>query len=118
MNWQFYDLLLFMALQIPNLEGRAGMAVIVDTEKTLDLKDLAKELKNNLPSYARPIFVRFVNTIDLTGTFKLRKVDYRNEAYDLSKVKDSIYFFDPLSQSYVAFTPLIYDQLINGKIRV
>ena len=100
------------------MEGRAGMAAIVDTEKTLDLKVLAKELKNVLPAYARPLFIRFVNAIDLTGTYKLRKVEYRNEAYDLSKVKDPIYFFDPLSQSYIAFTPSIYDKFINGKIRV
>lgn len=94
------------------------MAAIVDTKKTLDLTMLAKELKNALPSYARPIFIRFVNAIDLTGTFKLRKIDFRNEAYNLSKIKDPIYFFDPLSQSYIPFTSLIYDQLINGKIRL
>ena len=94
------------------------MAAIVDSGKTLDLTVLAKDLKNVLPPYARPIFIRFVEAIDLTGTFKLRKVDYRNEGYDLSKVKDPIYFFDPLSQSYIPFTPFIYDQLINGKIRV
>ena len=100
------------------MEGQAGMAVIVDTEKALDLKVLAKNLKNVLPAYARPIFIRFANALDVTGTYKLRKINYRKEAYDLSKVKDPIYFFDPLSQSYILFTTIIHDQLTNGKISV
>ncbi len=94
------------------------MAAIVDPEKTIDLTALAKELKTVLPSYARPLFIRLVNTIDLTGTFKLRKIDYRNEAYDLAKVKDPVYFFDSLSQTYIRFTPSIQYQLTEGKIRV
>lgn len=101
--------------QIPNSEGRTGMAAIVDTERTLDLTVLAKELNNVLPRYALPIFIRRVNSIDLTGTFKLKKIDYRNEAYDLSKFSDPAYFLDPHSLSYIPFTPFIRDQLTNGK---
>lgn len=62
------------------------MVSIIDTEKNLDLTVFAKELKNVLPPYAHPIFIGFVNAIDLTETYKLRKISYRNESYDLSKV--------------------------------
>ncbi len=94
------------------------MAAIVDTENSLDLAALAKELQYVLPSYARPLFIRLVKEIDLTGTYKLRKIDYRNEAYDLTKVKDPIYFLDPFSQSYIPFTSYLCDQLLSGKLKV
>ena len=96
------------------------MAAIAGTENgtTLDLTALARELKRALPGYARPVFIRLVHAIDLTGTYKLRKIDYRNEAYDLGKVKDPIYFLDSISESYIPFTSIIYDQLVNGKLKV
>jgi len=70
------------------MEGQAGMAVIVDTEKNLDLKVFAKELQNVLPAYARPIFIRFANTLDVTGTYKLRKIDFRICSFEATKTKD------------------------------
>ena len=31
------------------------------------------EMKTKLPSYAQPLFIRFVSSIDATGTFKFKK---------------------------------------------
>lgn len=105
-------------LQVPGAEGRAGMAAILDPERSLDLNDLSTEMGKVLPSYARPLFIRLVNTFDLTGTYKLRKVDYQKEGFDVDKIKDQIYFFDAPKQSYVPFTSALYEQLKSGKIRV
>ena len=54
-------------VQIPGTEGRAGMAAIADPGKTLNLQQLAAAVKINLPTYARPLFVRVLNQIETTG---------------------------------------------------
>jgi hypothetical protein len=38
--------------------------------------------------------------MDTTGTFKLKKNDLRNEAFDISKVTDPIYCLKPNSSHY------------------
>lgn len=95
------------------------MAAIVDPQRSLDLNFLGKEMAKVLPSYARPLFVRLVPSIDLTGTYKLRKIDYQKEGFDVAdKIKDPVYFMDPASQTYVLFTPSLYQQLISRKLRL
>jgi len=49
------------------MEGRAGMAAIVDPDNTIDLKRLNCSLQQRLPTYARPIFLRLLDKLDLTG---------------------------------------------------
>jgi solute carrier family 27 (fatty acid transporter), member 1/4 len=94
------------------------MAAILDPDGTLDVKNLAQGLAKVLPTYARPLFIRVVNTIDLTGTYKLRKVDYQKESFDLNRIKEDLYFFHPEFQNYVPFTAQLYEELAGGKIRV
>ena len=54
-------------VEIPGTEGRAGMAAIPDPERLVDLSKLYAGMSDKLPSYARPIFLRFVQEIDVTG---------------------------------------------------
>ena len=54
-------------VEIPGTEGRAGMIAILDPDNSLDLKKLYNGVSAKLPSYARPIFVRCVQQLDLTG---------------------------------------------------
>lgn len=54
--------------QVPNSEGRAGMAAIVDKDNTLDISTVSEGLQKALPSYARPLFIRKLNEVELTGT--------------------------------------------------
>ncbi len=49
-------------VEIPGEEGKAGMAVIT-TEKQIDFKHLYAHLKDNLPTYARLLFIRYFNKI-------------------------------------------------------
>ena len=56
-------------MEIPGTEGRAGMAAIPDPERRVDLTKLYAGMVDKLPSYARPIFLRFVEEIDVTGKF-------------------------------------------------
>ena len=54
-------------VEIPGTEGRAGMAVIPDPERLVDLANLYSGVTEKLPSYARPMFVRFVKELISTG---------------------------------------------------
>lgn len=55
-------------VELKNQEGRAGMAAILDPEENLNLANLAEGVKKALPFYARPVFIRILNKVDMTGT--------------------------------------------------
>jgi len=55
-------------VEIRGMEGRAGMAALFDPSRSVDLnKDFLEGLKRSLPIYARPIFIRILTKLDLTG---------------------------------------------------
>lgn len=102
---------------IAGAEGRAGMAaLVVDSE--FDLAALREHLATRLPDYARPLFLRIVRCIELTGTFKLRKQELAAEGYDLSKVRDALYFEDRQRGAYVPLDEELFARLQGGKVRV
>ena len=49
------------------MEGRAGMAAILDPDHVVDMATLYREVKASLPSFAQPVFVRKVEKLDATG---------------------------------------------------
>jgi len=57
----------FNSIPIAGTEGRAGMATVVDEQHLTDLKQLNLDLQKTLPAYARPVFLRFVEKLDMTG---------------------------------------------------
>ncbi|XP_011351546.2 long-chain fatty acid transport protein 4 isoform X2 [Ooceraea biroi] len=103
-------------VQIPGNEGRAGMVSIYDPDKSLDLKVLTEGLKKCLPSYARPRFIRVLTDLPITGTYKLKKKDLQQEAFDIKKVKDTIYFLN--KDVYVRLTDELYNDIVEGKLRI
>jgi len=103
-------------VEIPGNEGRAGMAAIADPDDTLDMEALAIGINKNLPSYARPLFIRPLKEVEMTGTYKLRKVDLQKEGFDINKVKDSIYFYS--NSKYVPLDSELYRKLMDGKMRL
>ena len=54
-------------------DGRAGMAALVVSARLSTSQLLRSALVAQLPAYARPVFLRIVPALELTGTFKLRK---------------------------------------------
>ncbi|XP_014205058.1 long-chain fatty acid transport protein 4 [Copidosoma floridanum] len=103
-------------VEVHGAEGRAGMAAIYDENGTLNIDKLASNVKEQLPAYARPQFIRILTKIDLTGTFKLKKKDLQNESYDPNKIRDKLYYLDPKA-GYQLLTPEVYEQIQSGKIR-
>ncbi|XP_046412679.1 long-chain fatty acid transport protein 4-like isoform X1 [Neodiprion fabricii] len=104
-------------VEIQGAEGRAGMAAIYDPDDTLNLEQLVLGMKEQLPTYARPQFIRALRKIDMTGTFKIKKKDLQNEGYDPTKIQDKLYYLDPKS-GYNVLTPEAFEQIQQGKIRL
>jgi fatty-acyl-CoA synthase len=98
------------------MDGRAGMASLV-VDGNFNLDDLPTRLKVRLAQYARPIFLRLSPRIEVTGTFKQRKVDLVREGLDPSAIADPLYFLDPGSGKYELLTPQRYSDIIEGRIR-
>jgi fatty-acyl-CoA synthase len=102
---------------VPGREGRAGMAAIV-CDGPCDLAALHTHLNANLPEYARPLFVRVQQEIDVTGTFKQRKIDLVKEGFDPAATGDPIYFSDPQARAFVALDAALYQRIERGDVRL
>ena len=81
-------------------DGRAGMAAIV-CDGQCDLARCTRISRANLPDYARPLFLRIQPKIDVTGTFKQKKVDLVREGFNPAATSDPIYFNDPQAKAFV-----------------
>lgn len=92
------------------------MAAILDAEQSIDLDTLSNGLKKVLPSYARPQFIRLLTKVDMTGTFKLKKVDLQKEGFDPTKIDDKIYYLTTRG-TYDLLDANIYEKIYRGEIR-
>lgn len=90
-------------VEVPDTGGRAGMAAVkLRDGAQFDGKALAQTLYGNLPSYAVPLFVRVVESLETTSTFKSRKVDLRKQGYG-EDVSDPLYVLNGREEGYVPF---------------
>jgi len=103
-------------VHVPGADGRAGMAAIVSAPG-LDIDKLSTHIAAQLPTYARPIFLRILPEMEITGTFKHRKVDLQKEGFDPSAITDPMYFFDDIAGVYVPLTPALYEKISSGGMR-
>jgi fatty-acyl-CoA synthase len=104
-------------VKVPGTDGRAGMVSMV-AAPDIDLLVFKSHLERNLPAYARPIFVRLQKEMEVTGTFKHRKVELVKEGYDPAAVGDPLYFLDPVTSQYVSLTKELHDRINAGEIRL
>ena len=92
-------------VKVPATEGRAGMAAIgMAPGRQFDSTAFYAVAQANLPPYAMPLFVRISAQMDLTGTFKLRKVDLLAEGYDPSRFEDALYLLDHANATYSPYS--------------
>jgi fatty-acyl-CoA synthase len=102
---------------VPGTEGAAGMATLV-ANGALDFVELRHHLRRHLPAYARPLFLRLKDHIDTTGTFKHDKTALAREGFDLTMIRDPIYFDDPARQAYVPLDAALYQRINAGEVRL
>ncbi len=104
-------------VSVAGYDGRAGMAAISPREG-VDLKALYAHVAQHLPSYARPIFVRFQAEAETTGTLKYRKVDLVKDGFDPMNTSDPMFVADNERQTYIPITPDVHRDIVSGKIRL
>jgi fatty-acyl-CoA synthase len=102
---------------IPGTEGRACMAAVV-IEDEMDMVALRRYLIHRLPSYARPVFLRVRDEIEVTGTFKYSKTDLVRQAYDPDASADVVYFDNPESKAFICMDKALYERIQTGQIRL
>ena len=107
-------------VEIPGTDGRAGMAAIVLRED-LDMHDmdtisLSKHIEENLPGYARPIFLRLLTELPTTSTHKLQKNDLRDQAFHLDKLDDRLLVLRPGEQVYTELDSDFYNSIMHRSV--
>jgi fatty-acyl-CoA synthase len=102
---------------VPGTEGAAGMATLA-VEGALDFAALRTHIARALPSYARPLFLRIRDRIEVTPTFKHKKSELKHEGYDPAATQDAIYFDDAATQAFVRLDTALYRRIQSGAIRL
>lgn len=87
-------------VEVPGAEGRAGMAAIV-VEEGVDFSSVYAHVSEALPAYAVPRFIRVVEELATTGTFKHQKNALRDAGWEPASVGTSVWVRDPNRRSYV-----------------
>ena len=109
------DAVTIYGVQVPGHEGRAGMAALVlQPGCEFDAAAFWALAMARLPRYAAPLFVRLAPTADMTGNYKLRKVDLQREGWDLAQVHDPLLVRDDAAQTYVPLTPAAVERALGG----
>ena len=103
-------------VKVGDLDGRAGMVSLV-VGPQFEIKDLAAAVDAAMPAYARPVFVRLQPQIEVTGTFKYRKVDLVNDGFDPAKIMHPLYMRDG-DKGYVKMTKALYAKVMSGAVRL
>jgi fatty-acyl-CoA synthase len=102
-------------VEVPRTGGRAGMAAVkLRDGAEFDGKTLAETVYKQLPVYALPLFVRVVEEMEHTTTFKSRKVDLREQAY-APDIEDPLYVLAGRDEGYVPFYDAYPDEVAAGK---
>ncbi|KAK9394005.1 very long-chain acyl-CoA synthetase [Crotalus adamanteus] len=103
-------------VSVPGHEGRIGMASLRLAENcNFGGEILYKHATDYLPLYSRPYFVRIQDAIEITGTFKYRKVQLAEEGFNPAVVKDALYFLDDKEKTYLPLTEDIYNSICSNR---
>ncbi|XP_062998648.1 long-chain fatty acid transport protein 2 [Elgaria multicarinata webbii] len=106
-------------VSVPGHEGRIGMASIRLTDGSeFNGEILYKHVADYLPVYARPRFVRIQDAIEITGTFKYRKVQLVQEGFSPAAIKDTLYFLNDKGKTYIPLTEDTYNSICSNSLKL
>jgi fatty-acyl-CoA synthase len=104
-------------VSVNGADGRAGMAAIAIGDG-FDLGALWQHLTGKLPDYARPLFLRLADRIEITTTFRPKKQDLAREGFDPEAAADPIYFNDRISQAFVRLDAALYQRILRHEFHL
>ena len=79
---------------------------------------MAAHLRPRLPAYARPIFLRLTPALDVTGTFKQRKIDLVREGFDPATIADPLYWLNPETGTYEPLAAARYLDIVEDRVKL
>jgi fatty-acyl-CoA synthase/citronellyl-CoA synthetase len=120
MKWPEIEDAVVYGVTIPNRDGRCGMLYLTQKEAgQIDLDGLAAHMRENLPPYAVPRFIRIGQKVDVTGTFKFQKSKLKSSAYKVSEVDgDALHLLARDADAVVPLTAEIQTQIDNGEVKL
>lgn len=80
------------------------------------LKQIYSHCAENLPSYARPLFLRLEADTRITVTFKQHKVDLVKEGFDPNKISDPLYYISTDKKTYLPLDGSSYGSFLQSKL--
>jgi acyl-CoA synthetase (AMP-forming)/AMP-acid ligase II len=106
-------------VEVPHADGRAGMAAITPKQdlEDIDWAALVSHLRNELPAYAVPVFVRLRPEQEVTGTMKYRKVDLKKQGYS-PEGDEPVYMLRSGADRYEAIDDATRQALADGDINL
>jgi len=106
-------------VEIPGVDGKAGMAVISDPQQKLNIKELHSLVSKSLPPYAVPVFVRVTsNELEKTTTYKFKKNKLRDEGFDPAQCPgDELYHYSGKEKNFVTIDSDVFAQIQNREVR-
>jgi fatty-acyl-CoA synthase len=106
-------------VRVPGADGRAGMAVVIPEDpERFDPQALLSHAARTLPVYARPLFIRVSESMDVTGNFKHRKLRLQDEGFDPAKIDDPLFFHDGEVGRFIPLDAGLHGEIVNGKRRL
>jgi len=107
-------------VEVAGCEGRAGMVALTQSKSDLedDLMKFFSGLEIRLPTYARPIFIRITQGVELTATFKMKKNTLQKEGFDPQLVKDPVYVVDNKARTFVRLTEEHLRLIERGELKL
>ncbi|XP_028258171.1 very long-chain acyl-CoA synthetase-like [Parambassis ranga] len=105
-------------VKVPGHEGRIGMAALKLKENMdFDGKAAYQHVKNTMPSYARPRFIRIQDAVAVTGTFKQLKMKLAEEGFDPAATSDPLFYLED-NKGYTPMTQELFNSIRDGTLRL
>jgi fatty-acyl-CoA synthase len=101
---------------VPGQEGKAGMVALVTNGK-FEPAAFAEWVDRELPTYARPCFVRQLKAADTTGTFKYRKSDLVADGFDPDRVPGGVWVKGG-KNGYTKLSAKAREAILTGETRL
>lgn len=106
-------------VEVPGADGRCGMAALrLKAGDAFDPVGLAAHLRQQLPAYAVPLFVRLLAEVETTGTFKYKKTDLKRQAYDPGQTADPLFVLLPDAAGFQPLEAARHAELARGECRL
>lgn len=117
--WSQLEDAVVYGVSVPGRDGRCGMlSCSLKNGAVLDASGFAAHLRDALPRYAVPRFLRIRKEQDLTGTFKHQKSGLKADGYDPTRISDRLFLLEPGSESWQPLSAGLVQKINEGIIKL